>query len=286
MHVLSIQSSVAYGHVGNSAAVFVLQRLGHEAWPVNTVSLSNHPGHGGFRGRITPAAEITDLVTGLNERGLLAGVAAVLTGYMGAAEQGTAVSDAVALVKAANPAALWALDPVLGDHGRVYVKAGIPEFLREYAMPTADLLTPNQFELGYLAGRPAADIASARLCAEHLYGLGRQPAQRLIVATGLRPGAGGPGTTTMLAVSAAGTWAVTTPAFDIPGYGAGDTFAALFLGFYLNSRDPAAALGAAASAIYAVLAETARAGSVELALIGAQNELLAPSRRFAAERIA
>ena len=138
MNILSVQSAVSYGHVGNSAAVFALQRLGHEVWRVDTVRFSNHPGHGGFRGTAASAGELADLIDGLSERGWLARADAILTGYLGAADQGSVVAAAAARVKAANPRALWALDPVIGDKGRVFVKPGVPEFLaRRPATPTS-----------------------------------------------------------------------------------------------------------------------------------------------------
>src|SRR5262245_61529561 len=162
MNVLTIQSAVSYGHVGNSAAVFILQRLGHEAWPVDTVRFSNHPGHGGFRGRVTPAEDLSELILGLEERGFLARVDAVLSGYLGAADQGPVVADAAARVRTANPEALWLLDPVIGDRGRVFVRAGVPDFIRDVAMPQADVLTPNAFELEYLTGVAPTTLDAAR----------------------------------------------------------------------------------------------------------------------------
>ena len=154
MNVLTIESRVAWGHVGNAVAVFCLQRLGIEAWPIDTVTFSNHPGHGGFRGRVTPAIEIQDIVQGIAERGWLGRVDAVLTGYLGDASQGPALRAAVGTVKSANPGALWLLDPVMGDRkpgqpGRVFVKPGIPEFFAEIA-PLADILTPNETEFAFL----------------------------------------------------------------------------------------------------------------------------------------
>ena len=171
MNILSIQSSVSYGHVGNSAATFALQRLGHEVWRIDTVRFSNHPGHGGFRGGAASAGELADLVEGLAERGWLGGVDAVLTGYLGAAEQGPVVAAAATRVKAANPKALWLLDPVIGDKGRIFVKPGIPEFLRQVA-GKADILTPNAFELAYLTGRPCETPAQAIAAARALRGDG------------------------------------------------------------------------------------------------------------------
>jgi pyridoxine kinase len=278
MNILSIQSSVAYGHVGNSAAAFALQRLGHEVLRIDTVRFSNHPGHGGFRGGVAGAAELADLVEGLGERGWLAGVDAVLTGYLGAVEQGAVVAAAAARVKAANPKALWALDPVIGDKGRVFVKPGIPEFLRG-AAGKADILTPNAFELAYLTGRPCETPAQAVAAAQALRA--GAPA-RTVVVTGLPLADTRPPALATLAVGAAGAWQVTAPLIEHPANGAGDLFAALFLGRYLTRRDLPDALDRATSSVHAVIAHSAAAGARELRLVAAQDELVEPRRRFGA----
>ncbi|MBY0251083.1 MAG: pyridoxal kinase, partial [Methylobacterium organophilum] len=146
MNVLSIQSHVAYGHVGNASAVFPMQRLGVEVWPVHTVQFSNHTGYGAWRGPVFDAAMIREVVRGIGERGVLGGCDAVLSGYMGSAEIGAAILEAVDAVRAANPRALYCCDPVIGDvEEGVYVRPGIEAFLRERAVPAADILTPNQF---------------------------------------------------------------------------------------------------------------------------------------------
>jgi pyridoxine kinase len=276
MNVLSIQSAVAYGHVGNSIAAFALQRLGHEVWPVDTVRFSNHPGHGGFRGSVTAPDELAALIEGIAERGWLASADAVLTGYLGSAAQGAVVAAAAARVAAANPAALWALDPVIGDHGRIFVKDGIPEFLRDTAAPRADILTPNAFELEYLAARPCRCLGEALAAARTLRGASPR---RIVVATGLAY-AGAAGTLTTLAVAADGAWSVTTPALAHPANGAGDLFAALFLGRVLLQRDVPAALAHATSAVHAIVARSAAAGARELLVIPGQDDLVAPRPRF------
>src|SRR5437762_4577514 len=163
MNILSIQSWVAYGHVGNAAAMFPLQRLGHEVWAVNTVQFSNHPGHGGFRGQVFPADCVREVVAGIADRGLLPKCDAVLSGYLGDASIGDAVLEAVSAAKAANPRALYCCDPVIGDVGTgVYVRAGIAEFMRQRAVPAADIVTPNHFELQQLTGQSAGSLDDIR----------------------------------------------------------------------------------------------------------------------------
>src|ERR1700756_3067578 len=164
MNLISIQSHVAYGHVGNSAAVFALQRLGCEVWPVHTVQFSNHLGYGAFRGSVFDAAHVGEVVRGIAERGALTRCDGVLS-----ADLGAAILDAVALTKAANPQARYCCDPVIGDVGPgEYVRAGIAEFLRERALPAADVITPNQFELDRLSGQGSGTLAATIAAAERL----------------------------------------------------------------------------------------------------------------------
>ena len=161
MNLLSIQSHVAYGHVGNAAAVFPLQRLGVEVWPVHTVQFSNHTGYGEWKGQVFDAALIREVVAGIEQRGVLGECDGVLSGYMGGADIGAAILDAVATVKRANPAARYCCDPVIGDVGRgVFVREGIPEFMKSKAVPAADIVTPNQFELDYLSGRESKTLGA------------------------------------------------------------------------------------------------------------------------------
>src|SRR5688572_28278378 len=163
MNVLSIQSHVAYGHVGNSSAVFPKQRLGVEVGPIHTVQFSNHTGYGAWKGRVFDGPAIEELVDGIAERGVLPRCDGVLSGYMGSADIGNAILSAVARVRAANPAALYCCEPVIGDVGRgVFVRPGIPEFMRDHAVPAADIITPNQFELDYLSGIATDTLASVK----------------------------------------------------------------------------------------------------------------------------
>src|SRR4051794_3780153 len=154
MNILSIQSWVAYGHVGNASAVFPLQRLGAEVWAINTVQFSNHTGYGSWRGQVFAGDAVLELVAGIERRGVLGECDAVLSGYMGDGGIGEAILDTVARVRAANAAALYCCDPVIGDAGRgVYVRPGLPALIRDRALPEADIATPNAFELAELTGR-------------------------------------------------------------------------------------------------------------------------------------
>src|SRR5581483_3787204 len=182
MNLLSIQSHVAYGHVGNAAAVFPLQRLGVEVWPIHTVQFSNHTGYGEWRGQVFDGATIRDVFAGIEKRGVLNACDGVLSGYMGSADIGAAILDAVAAVKRANPGAKYCCDPVIGDVGRgIFVREGIPEFIKSRAVPAADAITPNQFELDYLAGRETKTLVDALIAVKAVHALG----PRTILVTSL-----------------------------------------------------------------------------------------------------
>ncbi len=277
--ILSIQSAVAYGHVGNSVAVFPLQRLGFEVWPVDTVQFSNHTGYGAWRGRAWDAAAVAEVIAGIGERGQLAHCEAVLSGYLGEVALGEAVLDAVAQAKRANPAALWCCDPVIGDdHSGVFVRPGIAAFFRDRALAAADIVTPNRFELALLAEREVATVADALAAAAAL----RARGPRLVLATSL-PGEADE--IAMLAASEDGAFLVATKRLPILANGAGDLTAALFLGYLLRTGEAAAALAATAASVYAVIEATWRAGDSELQIVAAQDAMIAPPRQFQVRQV-
>jgi pyridoxine kinase len=280
LNILSIQSWVAYGHVGNASAIFPLQRLGAEVWGVHTVQFSNHTGYGAWRGQVFGAELIRECVAGIEERGVLPRCDAVLSGYLGSAEIGAAVRDAALLVKAANPKALWCCDPVIGDTGRgVFVCPGIPEFLRDQALPAADIATPNQFELEWLTGRAVTSLIDAKAAIAALQAKG----PRCVLLTSLRTDATGENEIELLAAEGGGFWRLRTPMLPLSVNGAGDAIAALFLFHRLQSGATAPALEAAASSIFGLLSQTLAAGARELQVVAAQAEITAPTRRFRAE---
>ncbi len=278
-NILSIQSSVVYGHVGNSAAVFPLQRLGCEVWPIDTVQFSNHPGHGAWTGQVFPGRATSDLVDGLAARGVLGRVDAVLSGYVGDVATAEAIVDAVGRVRAANGRALYACDPVIGDDGPgIYVRPGIAVHFRDRAVPEADILTPNRFELALLA-----DGADARASIAALRARMRPGGPRIVLVTSVRDPSAPADTVDLLAASDAGLHRVRTPLLPIAVNGAGDLVAATFLHHLLRTGDAAASLGLAASAVFGVVERTFRHGARELELIAAQDEIVAPTRIFVPE---
>jgi len=282
MNILSIQSHVAYGHVGNSAAVFPLQRLGCEVWPIHTVQFSNHTGYGAWKGRVFEAGVIREVVEGIAERGALPTCDGVLSGYMGSAETGAAILDAAAAVKAANPRALYCCDPVIGDVGRgVFVRPGIPEFMRDAAVPAADIVTPNQFELDYLAGRASLTLADARAAVDVVHALG----PRAVLVTSLHTEETPSDAIDLLASDRSGKFRLRTPKLDISVNGAGDAIAALFFFHYLRTGAAAEALASAAASIFGLLRRTAEAKSREILLVAAQAEFVTPSTKFKPEAI-
>jgi len=266
--------------VGNASAMFPLQRLGAEVWGVHTVQFSNHTGYGAWRGQVFGADLVRECVAGIADRGMLPHCDAVLSGYLGSAEIGAAVRDAALAVKAANPKALWCCDPVMGDTGRgMFVRPGIPEFLRDEALPAADIATPNQFELEWLTGRAIMSLADAKAAITALQAKG----PRCVLLTSLRTEATGDDEIEMLAAEGGGFWRLRTPMLPLSVNGAGDAIAALFLFHRLKSGAAAAALEAAAASIFGLLSRTLEAGARELQVVSAQEEITAPSRRFIAE---
>jgi pyridoxine kinase len=282
VNVLSIQSHVAYGHAGNSSAVFPLQRLGIEVWPVHTVQFSNHTGYGAWQGRVFDGPAIDEVVDGIADRGVLGSCDAVLSGYLGSADVGHAVVSAVARVRAANPGAVYCCDPVIGDVGRgVFVRPGIPELMREVAVPAADIVTPNHFELDALSGTTTRSIASVTDAVAAVQALG----PRVVLTTSLVADDTPDDAVDLLASEGGRHWRVRTPRLDVSVNGAGDATAALFLAHWLATGSAATALGRAAASVHGLLARTAEARSREILLVAAQEEYVRPSRTFAVEEV-
>jgi len=282
MNILSIQSHVAYGHVGNASAVFPMQRLGVEVWPVHTVQFSNHTGYGSWKGRVFDGPAIEELVEGIAERGVLERCDGVLSGYMGSADIGNAVLSAVARVRALNPRALYCCDPVIGDVGRgVFVRPGIPEFMREQAVPAADIVTPNQFELDYLSGLATQTLADVKQAVAAVQAMG----PRAVLVTSVETKETPSDAIDLVAGEGGRFWRVRTPRLSLSVNGAGDAIAALFFVHYARAGSAQAALAEASASIYGLLKRTEEAGSREILTIAAQDEFVSPTHRFSAEEV-
>ena len=280
LNILSLQSWVCYGHVGNAAALFPLQRMGAEVWAVNTVQLSNHPGYGGCTGDVFSGAQIEALLEGIGARGVLGACDAVLSGYLGSVDTGEAVARAVARVKAANPAALYACDPVVGDEGPgVYVRPGIDTLFRTRLLPLADIATPNRFELGHITGMPVASLAETKAAVAALQAMG----PRIVLVTSLAcedtPG----DAIDVLAAEAGRFWRLRTPRLAMSPNGAGDLLSGLFLFHIARARAVPDALVQAGNALHGVLRSTLDSGQRELAIVAAQDEFVSPSATFPVE---
>nr|WP_221380334.1 pyridoxal kinase PdxY [Actinoplanes polyasparticus] len=282
MKVLSIQSAVAYGHVGNSAAVFPLQRIGVEVVPVPTVNFSNHTGYGAWRGPLIPPPDVAEILLGVEERGVFPRIDAVLSGYQGSVGIGDVIVDAVRRVKAANPSAVYACDPVMGNaKSGCFVAPEIPELLRDRVVPVADIITPNQFELGFLTGTEPASIESTLASAD----LARALGPSTVLVTSVERPDRQEGTIEMLAVDDAGAWLVTTPHLPFKANGSGDVTAALFTAHYVATKDAAVALERTASSVFDLIETTYRSGERELQLIEAQEFYATPRLQFSARQV-
>lgn len=282
VNILSVQSHVAYGHVGNSAAVFPLQRMGIEVWPVHTVTFSNHTGYGEWRGPVLPADQVSEVVRGIDDRGFLGQADALLTGYQGDAQMGQVILDTLELLKQRNPGALYCCDPVMGDTSTgFYCLPGIPEFLRDQVLPVADVLTPNLFELEFLTGRKATSLAEVVRSAQEL----RERGPGTVLVTSVTSPELADDVVRMVVVDHTGAWQVTTPLIEGYFTGTGDVTAAVFLAHLLRGKTAAEAMAATASVVYSLLRATADLGRSELALVDAQRSFVDPSHVFVAESL-
>lgn len=282
MRVLSIQSAVAYGHVGNSAAVFPLQRIGVEVMPVYTVNFSNHTGYGAWRGPLISPDDVRDVITGIEERGAFATTDVVLSGYQGGEGIADVILDAVARVKAANPGAIYSCDPVMGNaKSGCFVAPAIPILLRDRVVPAADLITPNQFELGFLTDTEPDTLESTLTSVDLI----RATGPRTVLVTSVERPDRPEGTIEMLAVDDRGAWIVQTPMLPMKANGSGDVTAALFTAHYRETGDAATALARTTSSVFDLLTNTYESGERELRLIESQEAYARPRMQFTVEQV-
>ncbi|MEZ0494346.1 pyridoxal kinase PdxY [Kineococcus sp. TBRC 1896] len=282
MKVLSIQSAVAHGHVGNSAAVFPLQRIGVEVVPVHTVNFSNHTGYGAWRGPLIAPSDVADVLTGVEERGVFPQIDVVLSGYQGGVGIGDVIVDAVRRVKAANPSAVYACDPVMGNaKSGCFVAPEIPDLLRDRVVPVADVITPNQFELGYLTGTEPTTLESTLASVDAARAMGPST---VLVTSVERPDRE-EGTVEVLVADDAGAWIVRTPMLPFKANGSGDVTAALFSAHHRSTGDARVALERTVSSVFDLIEATYRSGERELKLVESQEVYANPRMQFTAERV-
>jgi pyridoxine kinase len=281
MTVISIQSQVAYGHVGNSAAVFPMQMHGIDVIAVPTTLLSNRPGYPTIRGRVLDARLVADLLLGVEERGALETARVILSGYLGSAEITAMVADFVQRAKARNPALTYCCDPVLGDRdGGLFVQADIPPLMRDLLCPLADLITPNHFEFEWLCGAKATTIDQVIALAQAL--MMRGPSTIVVTSAELADTPDGQIETLAVERSQARpkAWRLRTPRLPISPSGTGDLFASLLVSARVREADTPDALSHAASATFAVLERTAARGTEEMRIVETAALLADPKRRF------
>ncbi|EQM74554.1 pyridoxal kinase PdxY [Microbacterium maritypicum] len=282
MKILSIQSAVAFGHVGNSAAVFPLQRIGVEVLPVYTVNFSNHTGYGAWRGPMIAPDDVREVITGIEQRGVFGQIDAVLSGYQGGEGIGDVIIDAVARVKSANPNAVYACDPVMGNaKSGCFVAPAIPVLLRERVVPVADIITPNQFELGFLTDTEPDTLESTLASVDLAHAMG----PRTVLVTSVERPDREEGTIEMLAADGEGAWLVQTPHLPMKANGSGDVTAALFTAHYVETGSARIALERTASSVYDLLKATLESGERELQLVEAQEFYANPQMQFTARQV-
>lgn len=261
--VLSLQSQVAGARVGNSVAVFAMERLGAEVVPLPTTLLGRRPDLGAPGGGPIPVSVLATLVEALDAGGTLARVGHVVTGYLASADQADLVLDLVARIKDHNPRAVWVCDPVIGDAGRDFVKPEIADAILRKLAPEADVLTPNHFEMERLAGRPLPTLMDVRDAAAALR-------KTVLVTSAPAPGAAA------LHVSPGSAWLVETPKLPDAPKGAGDLFTAIYVARRALGQSVVMALEAAAGATHDVIARSLLDGSPHLAIVAAQDKLEHP----------
>lgn len=282
MRILSIQSAVAYGHVGNSAAVFPLQRMGHEVMPVNTVLFSNHTGYGAWRGPFIPGDDVREIVTGIDERGGLDDTALIISGYQGGSSIGDAILDAVATARQRNPKVLYSCDPVLGNAtSGCFVSPEVQELIRDRVVQHADIITPNQFELGFITGTSPQTLDEVLESVKKAQEIGPQTVLVTSVSTPETP----ENSIQMLAVSGDEAWLITTDRLPLKANGSGDVTQALFASHFASGKSLKEALELTTASVYELLKNTLESGQRELQLIESQEAYVHPAYSFEAQRI-
>lgn len=259
MPILAVSSHVSVGYVGNSAAVPAFERLGHEVWRVDTVAFSNHPGHHRFTGKVRPDHEIAELLRGIETHTGWHDLEGIYSGYLGEADTGRVLAARLDAIQSAAPDAVYACDPIIGDHGRVFVREGVENVIRDELVPRARIITPNAFELARLSGHRVETVGDAHAAAVTLLEWGPS----VVVGTGIPDG----DRLAVVMVTPSANLIARSPWRDRPFFGTGDLFTALFLAHYLPARDPAAALVKTVAGLEVATAATERAGTKDLALI-------------------
>lgn len=284
-NILAIQSHVVFGHAGNSAAEFPMRRLGANVWPLNTVQFSNHTQYGQWTGCVMPPAHLTEIVQGIAAIDQLKRCDAVLSGYLGSAEQGEHILGIVRQVKAANPQAKFFCDPVMGHPEKGCIVApGVAEFHKRYAMPASDIIAPNLIELEILAGRDVKDVADAVLAARELISQGPE----IVLVKHLARAGYSQDRFEMLLVTADEAWHISRPLIDFGArhpVGVGDVTSGLLLVKLLQGATLREALEHVTAAVYEIMVTTKEMGEYELQVVAAQDRIAKPVHCFSATQL-
>jgi len=266
MNIISIQSHVSYGYVGNKAAVFPLQMLGFNVWPVNTVQFSNHTGYGEFKGQVFSAQHIREVIAGIKNLGVAHSCDAIISGYLGDREIGEEIISIVQDFKKENPKLIYLCDPVMGDMGRgFFVNSIIRDFFKLKVLNRASIITPNHFEAEFLYGNEIKTIENAKKACKYFHNHGIN----IVVITSFKYNDLEENKLGIFMSNMDEAFIAHTPYFDfkVAPNGTGDLFSALFLGHYLKNNNSEEALVQAVSSLYCVVKNSFNAGSRELDII-------------------
>ncbi|MRT55490.1 pyridoxal kinase PdxY [Enterobacteriaceae bacterium RIT693] len=284
-NILAIQSHVVFGHAGNSAAEFPMRRLGANVWPLNTVQFSNHTQYGKWTGSVMPASHLSEIVQGIADIGQLERCDAVLSGYLGSAEQGEHILSIVRQVKAANPNAKYFCDPVMGHPEKGCIVApGVAEYHTRYAMPASDIIAPNLIELEILSGHSVNNVAEAVETARELIAQGPE----IVLVKHLARAGYQQDRFEMLLVTAEEAWHIHRPLVDFgerQPVGVGDVTSGLLLVKLLQGATLREALEHVTAAVYDIMVVTKRMEEYELQLVAAQDGIAKPEHYFTAVKL-
>lgn len=262
-----------------------MRRMGANVWPLNTVQFSNHTQYGHWTGTVMPASHLTDIVKGIADIDRLKTCDAVLSGYLGSAEQGEQILEIVRQVKAANPNAWYFCDPVMGHPEKGCIVApGVAEFHCHSALPASDIVAPNLLELELLSGRQVSDIDECIQACRQL--IERGP--RIVLVKHLSRAGRRSDQFEMLLVTADEAWHIHRPLVDFgvrQPVGVGDLTSGLLLVDLLHGRSLQDALQHVTAAVYEVMIKTHQMGEYELQLVAAQDQIARPEHVFTAEKI-